>query len=231
MRGLFQGDSLSPILFCLCVAPLSHCLRQREGFQSQWQTQAVTQLMFMDDLKVYEESEDAISRHWCKGSCLGIQSQWQTRAITHSMLMDDLKAYEESEEAMIEALVQGEEVSSGCLGIWSQWQTQAVTHLMLMDDLKAYEEQWDRLRSELTRIPLHGVHRRELMKEGVDTSTIHGWLRDGRLRLTTEALVMAAQDQVIHNMVYSAKINPRCMARKRKDETVAHTLATCPQYC
>ena len=54
-RGLFQGDSLSPLLFCLCVAPLSHRLRQREGFRSWWQTQAVTHLMFMDDLKVYEK--------------------------------------------------------------------------------------------------------------------------------------------------------------------------------
>ena len=60
-RGLFQGDSLSPLLFCLCVAPLSHRLRQREGFQSRWQTKAVTHLMFMDDLKVYEESEEVMT--------------------------------------------------------------------------------------------------------------------------------------------------------------------------
>jgi hypothetical protein len=33
-RGLFQGDSLSPLLFCLCIAPLSHALRKRMGFSS-----------------------------------------------------------------------------------------------------------------------------------------------------------------------------------------------------
>ena len=60
-RGLFQGDSLSPLLFCLCVAPLPHYLRQEVGFQSQWQTWAVTHLMFMDDLKLYEKSEEEMN--------------------------------------------------------------------------------------------------------------------------------------------------------------------------
>ena len=30
-RGIFQGDSLSPLLFCLCVAPLSEALRKMDG--------------------------------------------------------------------------------------------------------------------------------------------------------------------------------------------------------
>jgi hypothetical protein len=55
-RGLFQGDSLSPLLFCLCVAPLSHALSKRRGFSSEYQARAITHLMFMDDLKLYEEN-------------------------------------------------------------------------------------------------------------------------------------------------------------------------------
>ncbi len=36
-RGIFQGDSLSPLLFCLCVAPLSEALRKTEGFEARHQ--------------------------------------------------------------------------------------------------------------------------------------------------------------------------------------------------
>ena len=58
-RGLFQGDSLSPLLFCR-VSPLSHGLRERAGFRSVFQGSPVTHLMYMDDLKVYEESPEKL---------------------------------------------------------------------------------------------------------------------------------------------------------------------------
>ena len=32
-RGPFQGDSLSPLLFCLCIAPVSTFLRGRPGYR------------------------------------------------------------------------------------------------------------------------------------------------------------------------------------------------------
>ena len=35
MWSLGQGDSLSPLLFCLCLAPLSHVLRTLEGYRSE----------------------------------------------------------------------------------------------------------------------------------------------------------------------------------------------------
>ena len=55
-RGLFQGDALSPLLFCLCAAPLSLALRETRGVGSEFQAARLTHLMFMDDLKVYSES-------------------------------------------------------------------------------------------------------------------------------------------------------------------------------
>ena len=36
-RGLFQGDVLSPLLFCLCAAPLSLALRETRGVGSEFQ--------------------------------------------------------------------------------------------------------------------------------------------------------------------------------------------------
>ena len=56
-RGLFQGDSLSPLLFSLVVAPLSKLLGVAGGFGSPYQQAPVTHLLYMDDLKVYEESQ------------------------------------------------------------------------------------------------------------------------------------------------------------------------------
>ena len=56
-RGIFQGDSLSPLLFCLCVSPLSGALRETEGFHSTHQNEPVTHLMFVDDLKVYADGK------------------------------------------------------------------------------------------------------------------------------------------------------------------------------
>ena len=56
-RGVFQGDSLSPLLFCICIAPLSLRLRKRTGFRSAHQVSPVTHMFFMDDLKTYEEGK------------------------------------------------------------------------------------------------------------------------------------------------------------------------------
>ena len=60
-RGIFQGDSLSPLLFCLCVSPLSLMLGKSQGFTSNYQLHPVTHLMFMDDLKVYEQSSEMLA--------------------------------------------------------------------------------------------------------------------------------------------------------------------------
>ena len=59
-RGIYQGDSLSPLLFCLCVAPLSKALRATKGFYSTHQINPVTHLMFVDDLKVYTDGKSGL---------------------------------------------------------------------------------------------------------------------------------------------------------------------------
>ncbi len=75
-RGLFQGDSLSPLLFCLCVAPLSQELRKCGGFRSEFQREAITHLMFMDDLKVSPSSAKPGTPH---APCTNTRCMRETR--------------------------------------------------------------------------------------------------------------------------------------------------------
>ena len=54
--GIFQGDSLSPLLFCLALAPLSSLLKATTyGYEAQGRT--ISHLFYMDDLKTYAKSD------------------------------------------------------------------------------------------------------------------------------------------------------------------------------
>ena len=58
-RGIFQGDSLSPLLFCICLDPLSKLLNNSNtGYKLKENNETVTvsHLLYMDDLKLYAKS-------------------------------------------------------------------------------------------------------------------------------------------------------------------------------
>ena len=59
-RGVFQGDSLSPLLFCISLLPLSVVLRNTNGYHCgppSNRRHKVTHLFYMDDLKIYASGE------------------------------------------------------------------------------------------------------------------------------------------------------------------------------
>ena len=55
-RGIFQGDSFSPLLFVIVLLPLTHKLRETGmGYQLEKNGAKVNHLFFMDDLKLHWE--------------------------------------------------------------------------------------------------------------------------------------------------------------------------------
>ena len=57
-RGIFQGDSLSPLLFVICLIPMSLILRKmKAGYSLGMNQPNLNHVLYMDDLKLFGQSE------------------------------------------------------------------------------------------------------------------------------------------------------------------------------
>jgi hypothetical protein len=60
-RGIFQGDSLLPLDFCIALIPLSHELNKSKcGYQVYGTERKINHLLYMDDLKLIGRSEEEL---------------------------------------------------------------------------------------------------------------------------------------------------------------------------
>lgn len=65
--GVLQGDTLSPMLFCLAIAPVSHMLHTRHERQTlsggiEGSESNLNHLYYMDDLKLYSNSQEELDQ-------------------------------------------------------------------------------------------------------------------------------------------------------------------------
>jgi len=60
-RGIFQGDSFSPLLFIMSLIPLSFLLHDTSMGYKLWSGRIVNHLLYMDDLKLYGRSNSEIT--------------------------------------------------------------------------------------------------------------------------------------------------------------------------
>ena len=60
-RGIFQGDSFSPLLFVIALLPLTQVLRETEmGYQLEKNGPKISHMLFMDDLKLFGKTDNEI---------------------------------------------------------------------------------------------------------------------------------------------------------------------------
>ena len=60
-RGIFQGESLSPLLFVICMIPLSRILRKVKVCYTLKNWEKLNHLSFMDDLKLFGKNENEVN--------------------------------------------------------------------------------------------------------------------------------------------------------------------------
>jgi len=61
--GIFKGDSLSPLLFCICLIPLTEQLNGvNTGYEDHTTKTKISHLLYMDDLKLIAKSEEELQK-------------------------------------------------------------------------------------------------------------------------------------------------------------------------
>ena len=67
-RGIFQGDSSSPLLFVTHMILLTHVLCKAKARYTLGGGEKINHLLFMDNLKLYGKSENEIKEYvYCRG--------------------------------------------------------------------------------------------------------------------------------------------------------------------
>ena len=59
--GIFQGDSLSPLLFCLALIPLSQLLNDT-GYGYRIENRKINHLFYIDDLKIFVKDDTELEK-------------------------------------------------------------------------------------------------------------------------------------------------------------------------
>ena len=66
-KGIYQGDSLSPLFFCIALIPLTNELNRADcGYQVHGTERKISHLLYMDDLKLLGRNENDLCKQLAK---------------------------------------------------------------------------------------------------------------------------------------------------------------------
>ena len=109
-RGIFQGDSFSPLLFCLALVPLtSELATSGYGYKISNTSAPISHLFYMDDLKLYSKNDqeqvgelkivkqfiDDIGMEFGLEKCAKASFKKGKLALTGNIIIDEYAAIEE----------------------------------------------------------------------------------------------------------------------------------------
>ncbi|XP_028163341.1 uncharacterized protein LOC114354934, partial [Ostrinia furnacalis] len=188
-RGIFQGDALSPLWFCLALNPLSNMLNKTSlGVDMTLQQDSnantpedttfktLTHLMYMDDIKLYSKNTHSLHQiTQTFSNDIGMEfgiDKCKTVTIIRGKIEE--KEYILENGNKIEAL-----------------------DANISDPEKAF--MWKQK-------SIHGRHYHDLHQLQVDKAASNAWLQRGEMFPETEAFMIAIQDQVIDTKNYQKYI-------------------------
>ena len=88
LKGLPQGDALCPRLFTVCLNPIAWKISASEGYKLSKPIRVkVTDLLYIDDLKIFASSESKLNRvmESTKNAMEDVGLQWNSKtcAVVH----------------------------------------------------------------------------------------------------------------------------------------------------
>lgn len=90
------------------------------------------------------------------------------------------------------------------------------------------------MQTRLEEKALHGKYPQGIKDADVDMKTTNQWLKSTGLKVETEGLILAAQDQTLPTRVYHHHIikdgtDPLCCICNKSQETIDHIISGCPE--
>ncbi|XP_030753591.1 A disintegrin and metalloproteinase with thrombospondin motifs 7-like [Sitophilus oryzae] len=224
-RGIFQGDSLSALWFCLALNPISETLKETGfGFTLKFgkNSEVISHLLFMDDLKIYAANQKQLDAAICHHHDTDIAMDFGVKKC-QKVTVERRKLIEGPE-------LQLNPNTKSCGKVDNN-----LTTLNLNADNHGHLSVKNREQSlrEWGSKALHGRFYNELQRETVDKQASVQWLVDGYLFPETEGFMISIQDQVTATLSYRKFIMEENITSvswrkcKIESETIEHILSGC----
>ena len=209
-RGIFQGDSLSHLLFVLSMVPLSLILKKVNACYKWGKKEyKLNHLLFMDDLKLHAKSEEQtntlVRTVYVFSTDIGMEfgikkcglhpksdvdRLYVKRQVGGRDLISVTRCITEEENSLGFCVANSEE---NLIGVSTTDTTNTRETITSVEFKKQREKE---LKEKWSEKRMHGQFIRETT-EKVDKEKTWQWLSRGDLKVGTEALLCAVQEQAI----------------------------------